>query len=181
MKKIFYVEVGDGMDAISLVEHPAVEYDFLKFSHKLALSFDEDKHIISGVVCLADTPIYRQDPLNGEWYVVFTKDTIRKMIIKYSKDNLWNSINLNHNDEEFVNSVFMIESYLKDSERGIVPKEFQDIPDGSWIVSFYVSDENIWNRIKSGEFKGFSLQGLFNLTPTSEEDELDALIKSILD
>ena len=198
MKNIFYIKIGegDGMNAISLVKQPAVEYDFLKFAknEKVNLSFNDEKHIISGVVCLADTPIYRYTPGYGEWYCIFEKETIKKMIIEYSKQGLWNSINLQHDDEAFVNGIYLIESYLKDSKRGIVPAEFSDIPDGSWIVSFYVDNEKLWNDIKnSGELNGFSLQGIFDVVPAEEEKEeiievedgdlekeLDELLKSIL-
>lgn len=182
--KVFYIKIDetDGMDAISLVQEPAVQFDFLKFNkdNKISLSFNEEKHIISGVVCLADTPIYRYTEGIGEWYCIFTKDVIEKMIRKYSKDNLWNSINLQHNDDMFVDGIYMVESYLINHNRGICPKEFSDVPDGSWIASFYVENEDLWKDIKNGnELNGFSLQGYFELIP-KEDDELDTLIDEML-
>lgn len=195
MEKVFYIKIveGEGMDAISLVKYPAVEYNFLKFSkdNKVRLSFDEEKHIITGVVCLADTPIYRYTPGYGDWYCVFEKETIKKMIVEYSKAGLWNRINLEHNDEAFVDGIYLIESYIKDSNRGIVPVEFADIPEGSWLASFYVANDDLWNILKTtNDFNGFSLQGVFDLVPAEEqkeevievndEDELDNLLKSIL-
>lgn len=195
MEKVFYIKIveGEGMDAISLVKYPAVEYNFLKFSkdNKVRLSFDEEKHIITGVVCLADTPIYRYTPGYGDWYCVFEKETIKKMIVEYSKAGLWNRINLEHNDEAFVDGIYLIESYIKDSNRGIVPVEFADIPEGSWLASFYVANDELWNTLKTtNDFNGFSLQGVFDLVPAEEqkeevievndEDELDEFIRKLL-
>ena len=85
--KVFYIRVNDeditGIDAISLVDMPAVEKNFLCFSEEkqpVKMKFDNSKHIITGVVCLADTPIYRYNERMGEYYVVFTKETIEKIV-----------------------------------------------------------------------------------------------------
>lgn len=174
-KKIFYIDINEddntGLDAISLVSTPAVEIDFLCFekedSVEISFSANEDKHIISGIALRADFPIYRR---NGdyEYYVVFTKEIIRKIVNKYAKNGLFNSVNLQHNDLNFTNKAIMIESYIIDKERGICPTEFSDIEDGSWYVSFHIEDEMLWKEIKDGNIlKGFSVQGLFNLIEDS--------------
>lgn len=189
MNKLFYIQVNDfdetGMNAISLVDAPAVEHNFLCFDKdkKYNLEFrDEAKHIITGVVALADTPIYRYNPSIGDYWVVFTKDTIQKMIEKYSRSGLFNSVNLDHDDQRFTNSVFMIESYVVNRERNIVPVGFENIPDGSWICSFKVEDEQLWSEIiNTDKFNGFSLQGVFDLTPEPKEMTIDELIDSILE
>ena len=182
-KKIFYIDINEddntGLDAISLVSTPAVEIDFLCFekedSVEISFSANEDKHIISGIALRADFPIYRR---NGdyEYYVVFTKEIIRKIVNKYAKNGLFNSVNLQHNDLNFTNKAIMIESYIIDKERGICPTEFSDIEDGSWYVSFHIEDEMLWKEIKDGNIlKGFSVQGLFNLiedSVTNTEEKL---------
>lgn len=182
-KKIFYIDINEddntGLDAISLVSTPAVEIDFLCFekdgSKEISFSANEDKHIISGIALRADFPIYRR---NGdyEYYVVFTKEIIRKIVNKYAKNGLFNSVNLQHNDHNFTNKAIMIESYIIDKERGICPIEFSDIEDGSWYVSFHIEDEMLWNEVKDGNIlKGFSVQGLFNLiedSVTNAEEKL---------
>lgn len=187
--KVFYIKVNDsldditGMDAISLVDFPAVNKNFLCFSEQKQvkkLQFaDAEKHIITGVVCLADTPIYRWNEEIGDYYVVFSKETIRQMVEKYSKQGLWNSVNLQHNDDDFINSAIMMETYLVDKERGIVPKEFAEVPDGSWIASFKITDDKMWNYIiNSGELNGFSLQGMFDMVP---EEKLNEKLRSMDD
>ena len=161
-----------GLNAISLVENPAVEVDFLAFAKEesAVLQFaDEERHIITGVAILADTPIYRIAPDGTEYYVRFTKDCIRSLVEKYFKFGLTNSVNIEHKDNQFVDGVTMLESYIIDKERGICPSEFASAPDGSWVVSYKVSNLDVWNKIKSGEVKGFSVQGLFRIIETKLE------------
>ena len=191
-KDIYYIDINDedetGLDAISLVQHPAIEVDFLCFNEdtkKIDFSADEDKHILTAVALRADHPIYRR---NGdyEYWVVFTKDVIRKLVTKYAKNNLFNSVNIEHNDYSFVKSAYMIESYIVDKARGIVPSEFKDIEDGSWIVSYYIDDESLWNVVKNTDaLNGLSVQGLFKLVDkqdfTSHEDPIESLIDELLE
>ena len=176
--KVFYIKINDdmitGIDAISLVDVPAVEKNFLCFSEEkpIKLKFDNSKHIITGVVCLADTPIYRYNEKYGEYYVVFTKETILKMVEKFAKMDLFKSVNLQHDDNRFVDGIYMIESYITNKERGITPVEFADIPDGSWVCSYKVDNEELWNEIVNGnKLNGFSLQGMFDLQEHFEKQE----------
>lgn len=169
--RIFYIIVNDdaniGVDAISLVDMPAVEKNFLCFSEEkqpVKMKFDNSKHIITGVVCLADTPIYRYNEFYGEYYVVFTKETIEKMVEKFAKMDLFKSVNLQHDDDKFVDGIYMVESYITNKQRGINPIEFADIPDGSWVASYKVENEALWGEIINGnKLNGFSLQGMFEL------------------
>lgn len=153
-----------GLTAVSLVDFPAVEKDFLLFDkQEMLFTANEEKQIISGIALLADTPIYRRNQ-NGEFYVVFEKETIRQLVEKYSKQGLFNSVNLMHQSDTFVNNVYLIESLIIDKQRGICPKEFTDCPDGSWYVSYYVDNKDLWNEIKNGEwFNGFSVEITANL------------------
>jgi hypothetical protein len=177
--KVFYIKINDdfetGIDAISLVDFPAVERNFLCFSKdekRVNLKFDASKHVITGVVALADTPIYRYNERMGEYYVVFSKETIVKMVEKFAKMDLFKSVNLQHDDNNFVDGIYMFESYITNKERGINPKEFEDIPDGSWICSFKVENEALWNEIINGDkLNGFSLQGMFELEEQFEKQE----------
>lgn len=184
-KKIYKIKIDPtdqvtGMDAISLVEFPAVEVDFLKFSkdESMQLQFEnEEKRIITGVALLADTPIYRIKPNGEEYYVVFDKETIEQLITKYAKYMFQNFVNIEHSDSHFVDGMYMIESYIINHDRGIVPNEFSNVPDGSWIVSYKVENMDVWSKIKSGEVKGFSIQGVFNLIEQEQEKSIDDLIE----
>lgn len=155
-----------GCTTISLVDRPAVEMPFLCFSkdkvHKM--SVNDEKQTISGIAMLADTPIFRSSPSKGDYYIVFEKDTIRRMVEKYAKNGYYNLVNLQHQSDKYVNDVYMCESIIIDKERGICPIEFSDVPDGSWYVSYHIEDKELWNEIKtSGHINGFSIEVLSGL------------------
>lgn len=173
-------DLEEGVFDISLVDDPAVKRDFVLFAKdKMTFSVqDPEKRIVSGVVMLADTPIYRRSPKLGEYYLIFTKETIELMVEKMSAENKLNNITLNHNGE-LVDGVVLVELFLKDSTRGINPTYLQDIPEGSLIASYKVENEALWSLIKSGEFKGFSITGLFSVVPEDEPSELDDIMNLI--
>ena len=179
---LYYISIDDaaGMEAIALVENPAVEVDFLKFEKaKQLFTKDEERHIITGVAIMAGKPIYRYDPYDGEYYVVFTKEVIEQLVSKYAKDGHFNTVNLQHDEEAVQDGIYMVESYFVDKKRGIAPKEIE-AEDGSWIVSYKVENEALWEEIKnSGELKGFSIEGYFNMKEegfAEEEDWLDQFL-----
>ena len=191
--KYFYINIDEneefGLQAVSLVDRPAIETDFLKFKdQKITFSKDESKHILSGPALIADMPIYRRNPITGEeYYVVFTKETIAKLVERYSKNNMLNSVNLQHNSDSFITSAILVESYFVDKTRGIAPKEFE-IADGSWMCSFKITDDALWEQIMTtNEFNGFSVEIVASLEEKlgsekepEEKDELTKLIEEIL-
>lgn len=168
---------------IALVDKPAIQKNWNTFKENVKFQIvSEDKRIISGPVMLSSTPIYRNDPTNGEYYVVFTKDTIFKIAQKFFKKGYQANVNLMHDANQQVEGVTMFESFISDVDRGILPmKGFEDAPDGSWFGSFKVEDNKVWQMIKEGKFKGFSVEGIFEYqkAKTKEAQLLDS-IKEIL-
>ena len=155
---------GSEVDFVALVDKPAIERNFLRFKEN-RINFeiqDEDRRIISGPIMLADTPIYRND--NGqEYFVSFPKDTIYKIIKKMFQKNYTGNVNLMHDPKKIVEGVTMFECWISDESRGVKPmKGFEDAPDGSAFASYFVDNDEVWSKVKSGEFKGFSVEGLFN-------------------
>ena len=151
-----------GCSKISLVEEPAVEEFFLKFSkddqekeHESFYFTDDSKHIVTGIAMRADYPIYRNQD-GQEFYVQFSKDTIDKMMQKFMKEQRLFDISLDHNQD--VRDCYLIESFIINKERGICPNEFRDAEDGSWIISVKIENPDVWNKICSGEVKGFSIE-----------------------
>lgn len=183
---IFYAEItseDEGIFAISLVDFPATQRNFLCFNEdKVIQTFsiqDEEERIVSGVVMSANTPIYRRDSNGFEYYLVFTPETIKLMAEKMLKDNTQNQVDIEHNGE-LIGSVNLIELFIKDSSKGIVPTYMEDIPDGSLMATYKVRDEKIWEAIKSGELNGFSLAGLFSIKQEdSEEKDLQDILSQI--
>jgi len=190
---IYQLEISEDLnddvevDFVALVDRPAIERDFLMFKESKAnfIIQSEDRRIVSGALMLADTPIYRNDQ-NGEYYVTFTKETIEKIAQKFFKKGYQSNVNLMHDEALAVEGVTMYESFIVDSSRGVMAmKGFEDAPEGSWFGSFKVENESVWNKIKSGEFKGFSVEGIFNYKkgkqPMSVEESLWSEICSILE
>lgn len=158
------------MSCISLVSDPAVERDFECFSKdKKPMQFsitDHDKHCITGVAIRADVPIYRYSQELGDYYVRFTKQTIEQIVYKYSKQNLWNSVSLEHSGKN-IDTAVMVEFFLKSDEK--CPKGFEDIEDGSLMVTYKITDDNLWDTIKnSDEINGFSIEINADMKPTDE-------------
>ena len=166
------------MSCISLVTDPAVEKDFECFSKdKKPMKFsitNPEKHCITGVAIRADVPIYRYSPDMGEYYVRFTKETIEQIVYKYSKQNLWNSVSLEHSGQN-IDSAVMVEFFIKSPSK--CPEGFEDVEDGSLMVTYKITDENLWDTVKnSDEINGFSIEIMADLKPTDEfieEEETD--------
>lgn len=140
---------------------------------------DEEERIITGPLMLADTPIYRNDG-NGEYYVVFTKDTIKKIAQKYFKKGYQNNVNLQHDSGQVKEGITMFESWIVDEKRGVKPmKGFEDVNDGSWFGSFKVENDDVWQMVKDGKVKGFSVEGIFNYVKdkTKEEKMMEDIIE----
>lgn len=158
------------MSCISLVSDPAVERDFECFSKdKKPMQFsitDHDKHCITGVAIRADVPIYRYSPDMGEYYVRFTKETIEQIVYKYSKQNLWNSVSLEHSGKN-IDTAVMVEFFTKSPSK--CPAGFEDVEDGSLMVTYKITDDNLWDTVKnSDEINGFSIEIMADLKPTDE-------------
>jgi len=150
-----------------------------KFNYSFQV-VNEEERIISGPLMLADQLIYRNNDQFGEHYVKFSADTIKAIAIKWSKRGNMAKVNLMHDSNKVVDGVTMFESFIVDKKRGIMPMVgFEDVADGSWFGSFYVENPKVWDKIKSGELKGFSVEGMFDyesaLTP--EEDALNKIAK----
>lgn len=171
-----------GMNRISLVDAPAVEADFLAFAkdkHPQMYSVsDEEKRIVRGVIMRADFPIYRRDK-RGEYYVIYKADTIRIMAEKYLLESKQNEVNLDHQDDSEVDGVQMVQWFIKDTANGINPAGFEDIAEGSLFAEFHVVNDEVWASIKDGTYKGFSLEGIFDMQPEQDKDEVQSIVKSL--
>ena len=168
---------------VALVDKPAIQRDFIAF--KEATKFQvvsETEHILSGPLMIADQLIYRNNDKFGEHYVKFSTDTIKSIAIQFAKKGFQKNVNIMHEASMQVEGVTMFESFIVDKKRGIMPmKGFEDVADGSWFGSFYVENEEVWNAVKDGNLKGFSVEGLFDyvkpkMTAEKMIEKLSALL-----
>ena len=142
----------------------------------------EDEHIISGPLMLADEIIYRENERFGAHYVKFSANTIKDIAIKFAKRKYQSNVNLMHDPSQVVEGVTMFESFIVDKKRGVLPMAgFEDVADGSWFGSFYVENPDVWDQVKSGELRGFSVEGLFDYeAPLSAEEQALKKIEELL-
>ena len=163
-------EVDEGVSYVALVESPAIERPFQAFSkEKMRFTETGEKRVLTGPLMLADTPIIRRDKTRGEYFVIFQKETIRKMVQKYFKQGNQHNVNAEHSTA--IDGVYMFESYLIDRDRGINPPNgYEDAKDGSWFGSFKVENDKVWEE--RDQFTGFSIEGYFGMQPTDSEIEV---------
>jgi hypothetical protein len=148
-----------------------------KFGGKFEIQ-SEEKRIIFGMAMEADKKIYRYDEARGEYYVYFDKQTIFEIAKKWAIGDKYDSVNTHHDKQTKGLSLF--ESYIVDREMGkMPPKGYEEVADGSWFLSYIVNDDDIWAKVKSGEFKGFSVEGYFDFETADEDRELNALMNAL--
>lgn len=146
----------DGVKIMSIVDLPAVEKDFLKFSkEKINFSFDDDKRIVTGVALRANYPIYRKYE-EREFYVRFTPEQIENIVYKFMREGRTTMVNLDHENE--TDGVYLFESFILNESHRLNFKEFDDIDNGSWMVSYKVENDDVWKNIKEGKLNGFSVE-----------------------
>ena len=150
-----------GVQAISLVENPAIESDWVTLNSevKISLALDEEKRILMGAALIPNKPIYRR---NGkeEFYIYFTPKTIRQASELFFKKGLQKATTLDHELPLQGNTV--VESWIKEDEVHDKSLKFGiNVPLGTWLISMKIEDDNIWKMAKEGVIKGFSIEGYF--------------------
>jgi hypothetical protein len=144
-----------------------------KFEQMIFAIQNEDEHIITGPLMIPQQLIYRNSQGLGEHYVKFTTDTIKQIAIKFAKKGYQKNVNLMHDENLQMKGITMFESFISDSKRGIKPIEaFKDLPDGTWFGSFYVENNEVWDLVKQGKVKGFSVEGMFDYEQPKSNDEI---------
>lgn len=151
-----------GIQAISIVENPAIEEDFVALAtQKIEFATqNNEKRILLGAALIPNKPIYRR---NGEeeFYVYFSKDTIRKASELFFQNGNQNKSTLEHQAE--LQGLSVVESWIIESEEQDKSRLYGlEMPVGTWMVSMKVNNEDIWNNyVKTGKVKGFSIEGYF--------------------
>ena len=153
------------IDAISLVTSPAIETDFVYFNNNKAnLTFakvNEEKRLLVSPALIPYKQIYRYDANKDKnYYVYFTAETVRKAAESYMKHQNTNSATLQH--EEKVTGVHTVESWIVENSTNDKSNLYgYELPVGTWFVTMRVLNDEVWERIKSGELKGLSIEGYF--------------------
>jgi hypothetical protein len=192
--KLYELQIEDNEDevfAISLVENPAIESDFVYFDKEEVkfASVNDEKRIVLGPILIPDKKILRVDAENEPYEVYFTKDTVSKLAQNYLMKKYNDKATLEHNSK--INGVTLVESWVKESKINDKSNLYGlNLPVGTWVGMFKITDDKIWNDyVKTGKVKGFSIEGLFShklikasgiVLDTQEEQIAMELIKDIL-
>jgi|TARA_R110000824_G_scaffold164213_1_gene340367 hypothetical protein len=169
-----------GIEAISIVENPAIEENFLALKAekveeiKLA-EVNKDKKILMGALLIPNKPIYRQSA-DEEYYIYFSKDTINKASQMYLKNGNQNNSTLEHQHE--LSGLTLVESWIVEDEKYDKSRKYGlNVPVGTWMGSVKVNNDEVWNDyVKNGKVKGFSIEGYFADKVEMNKEEKEAKI-----
>ena len=179
-----------GIEAISIVESPAIEADFvaLKADEIKLAEVDKEKKILMGALLIPNKPIFRNSDDQDDYYIYFSKDTVEKASQLYLKNGNQNNTTLEH--QHSLNGLTLVESWLVVDEKFDKSRKYgMNVPVGTWMGSVKVNNDEVWNDyVKTGKVKGFSIEGYFadkmerpkDSVGLSKEEKLINKIKKIL-
>lgn len=174
---LYEIEFDDELsvfNSVSFVTKPAIMEGFIQLSKqdepRVQLKVNKENRIVSGPALIPGEPIYRNQG-GRQFYITWSAETIKQVAINFFQHNRQNEGNVEHQFP--INGITYWESYLIDKQRGITPKEFETLPDGTWMLSAKVNDEQTWNLITEGALTGFSID-MSNVT-FKEEKEINNL------
>jgi len=174
-----------GIEAISIVESPAIESDFIALkSDELKLAeVDKEKKILMGALLIPNKPIYRKTE-GEEYYIYFSKDTVLKASQRYLMNGYQGNSTLEHSDN--LQGLTLVESWIVEDEKFDKSRKYGlNVPVGTWMGTIKVNNDKIWNDyVKTGKVKGFSIEGFFAdkieaQKMKKEEQEADLLLSKI--
>lgn len=179
-----------GIDAVSVVQSPAIEENFIALNkHEVELKkIDEEKRILMGAALIPNKQIYRVNEKKEEYYIYFSEQTVRKASELFLMRSNQNNATYEHKDK--LEGLSVVESWIIDDEKSDKSRLYGfDLPKGTWMISMKVNNDEVWNDVKEGKVRGFSIEGYFadkyemSLKDTISEtkDEEDLLIEAIKD
>lgn len=170
-----------GVEAISVVEFPAIEENFIALNQQLQLAkVDDEKRILMGAALIPNKNIYRRNG-EDEYYIFFSDATVKKASELFLMNSNQNNATLEH--QKKINDLSVVESWIvEDTEMDKSKKYGLNAPVGTWMVSMKVNNDTIWNDfVKTGKVKGFSIEGYFadKLEMSLQKEKEEELINKI--
>ena len=181
-------QMASGIDAISIVEAPAIESNFIALkAHEIKFAqVDAEKRILMGPVLIPDKPIFRKQVMNGEmqeFYVYFSKNTVSRASQMFLMKGNQGKATLEH--DMALQGICMVESWIKeDMEKDKSAIYGMNDPIGTWMGCLKVTNDEIWNDyVKTGRVKGFSIEGYFadKSMPLSKVETDDEKLAKVID
>ena len=153
-------EQTDGVFAVSLVEKPAIEENFIALSkQQIELKALDEKRIVMGAALIPNKKIYRRDK-DKEFEIYFTDETVRRASELVFMRNQHQNATLEHAVK--LSGMAIVESWIIEDEQKDKSNIYGfDLPKGTWMITMKVMDDNVWEKVKNGDVKGFSIEGYF--------------------
>lgn len=169
----------EGVSAISLVDRPAIEENFITFSEEYKYEFKQiTKGIVTGPALIPDKKIYRKDKKGVEFYVYFTTETIEKAVELYFKNGNQNTNTEQH--KKNIEGVTTFESWIIENPEIDKSKALGfNLPKGTWMISQKIDNPEILEKVKDGTYRGFSIEGYFSDKLDTKDAEEELLTKII--
>jgi hypothetical protein len=161
--ELILVDEEDGVFATSFVDSPAIERDFTFFGKEINFqAVSEDKMLVAGPLLIPNKKILRMDGMGNPYYVYFTPETIEKISRRFMKNKYNDSVTVEHDKK--VSGINLTESWLIEMSSKDKSNIYgYTLPKGTWFGIYDVSgNPKIWEDVKKGIFKGFSIEGLFD-------------------
>ena len=156
--KLYQVGLDSETFAIGLVEDPAISVNFIHMSEQKPIRVcleDNDRHLVYGPVLTPDVPIYRRTD-EEEFYITFPKNVVEKMAHQYMEQGrLWS---FTENHDSIADDTVVVESWVKMGKNDKSVELGIDVPDGTWMMGVHITNDELWNKVKNGELKGFSIE-----------------------
>jgi hypothetical protein len=171
---------GDGIEAISVVDKPAIESDFIALSKHLEIELkevDAEKRILMGAALIPNKHIYRKDK-DKEFYIFFSEQTVRQASELFFINGNQSNATIQHAKD--VNGMTAVESWIvEDTEKDKSKLYGFDVPVGTWMLSMKVNNAKVWDEVKKGNVKGFSIEGNFadKLQMSKDKSIIDQIIE----
>jgi hypothetical protein len=177
-------KIESGINAVSVVESPAIEENFVALKkHEVELKeVDGEKRILMGAALVPNKQIYRKNG-DKEFYIYFSEETVRKASELFLMRANQNNATLEH-EKKMLEGMSVVESWIIEDEKTDKSRLYNfNLPKGTWMISMKVNNDEIWNKVKAGEVKGFSIEGYFvdKYEMSLQETEEDRLINAIRD
>jgi phage head maturation protease len=173
-----------GINAVSVVESPAIEENFIALKkHEVELKeVDAEKRILMGAALVPNKQIYRRNK-DKEFYIYFSEDTVRKASELFLMRANQNNATYEH-ERKMLDGMSVVESWIIEDEKQDKSAKYKfNLPKGTWMISMKVNNDEIWNKVKAGEVKGFSIEGHFvdQYEMSLQQNEEDEMIEKLKD
>lgn len=166
----YYKVTGGDLFAVSLVEDPAIESNFIALSKEIPIKMQEEKRLLVGAALVPNKPIYRN--MNGkEFYISFDEETIERLAQDFLANDYQHNITVGH--QEDADDIVVVESWIKTSDNDKSVTYGLDEPIGTWFIAVKVNNDKIWQMVKDGVYRGFSIEAMVGLDELINNNNID--------